>query len=141
MRVVIDTNILISALISTGTPPQQLATAWRDEKVTVLTSLEQIAEFEAVIMRPRLRKYLRSEGDVDSLRRQLREEAVLVTDPPHVDLSPDPDDNRILAIAIAGKADVLVTGDKGDLLSLDVTGGVRIVTARQAVAMLESDDQ
>jgi predicted nucleic acid-binding protein len=50
---------------------------------------------------------------------------------PFVELSPDPDDNWLIALAEAGGADFLVTGDKADLLSLERTGSTRIVTARQ----------
>jgi predicted nucleic acid-binding protein len=60
----------------------------------------------------------------------LRSRAVVLRDLPAVDLSSDPSDNPILAVAIAGKAIYLVTGDKRDLLALDTMEGVRIVTAR-----------
>lgn len=50
-------------------------------------------------------------------------------------LSPDPDDNLVLAIALEGQADMLVTGDKGHLLSLKVRG-LRIATVRQFLAMV-----
>ena len=49
---------------------------------------------------------------------------------PTADASPDPDDNYLLALASAGSADFLVTGDKRDLLGLGVYGGAKIVTVR-----------
>lgn len=55
---------------------------------------------------------------------------------PTVHLSPDPDDNHILATAIAGEADYLVTGDKRDLLELVDVQGIPIVTPRQALQWL-----
>jgi predicted nucleic acid-binding protein len=55
---------------------------------------------------------------------------------PNVELSPDPDDNPILATAIAGGADYLVTGDKRDLLSLGKVEAVQIVTARAFADLL-----
>jgi len=57
---------------------------------------------------------------------------VLVELPP-VDLSPDPEDNPVLAMALLGRADYLVTGDKRDLLSLGAIGSARIATAREFV--------
>ena len=52
---------------------------------------------------------------------------------PTVDLSPDPDDNAILATAIKTRADFIVSGDKTDLLSLTEAQGIPIITARQAM--------
>jgi len=55
---------------------------------------------------------------------------------PELDLSPDPDDNPVLAMAVAGRADYLVTGDKRDLLALKKVEKARIVTARALVKKL-----
>jgi predicted nucleic acid-binding protein len=66
----------------------------------------------------------------------MRELAVCLEDLPIIASSPDPDDNVLLAIAQAGMADLLVTGDKRDLLSLVRHGQTRIVTARAALEML-----
>ena len=49
---------------------------------------------------------------------------------PVVEVSPDPDDNYLLAMAVAGSADFLVTGDKRDLLGLGTHAGTRIISAR-----------
>ena len=51
--------------------------------------------------------------------------------------SPDPDDNRILAIALAGQADYVVSGDRADMLSLGEVEGIPVMTARQAVEILD----
>lgn len=56
---------------------------------------------------------------------------------PHVDVSPDPLDNFLLAMAQAGDADLLVTGDKRGLLQLMQYGRTRIVTARTALTFVE----
>ena len=55
---------------------------------------------------------------------------------PEVRLSPDPDDNPILATAIAGKADLVVSGDKKDMLAIGNVKGIPIVTAREAADRL-----
>ena len=52
---------------------------------------------------------------------------------PDVDLSPDPSDNPILAAAIVGKADLIVSGDKKHVLSVGSVRGIPVVTARQAI--------
>lgn len=60
----------------------------------------------------------------------LRALAVTVDYLPVVDASPDPDNNYLLALATAGSADFLVTGDKRDLLGVSVYGGTKTVTVR-----------
>jgi predicted nucleic acid-binding protein len=71
---------------------------------------------------------------VHDLVDDLRALATCVASPrPVVTASPDPDDNVLLAIAGAGLADLLVTGDKRDHLSLQTHGAVQIVTARAAL--------
>lgn len=59
--------------------------------------------------------------------------AISVTSLPIVSYSPDPDDNLILATAIAGHADYLFSGDKSDLLALKKVEDIAIITARQAL--------
>ena len=66
----------------------------------------------------------------------LRTHATVVTDVPRVDVSADPDDNRILGTAVAGNAHYLVSSDKRDVLSLDKAGNARIVAAREYVDLL-----
>ena len=60
----------------------------------------------------------------------MKKRAVVLSDLPRVDYSPDPDDNPVIATALAGRASYLVSGDKGELLALGRVQGVRIVTAR-----------
>ena len=67
----------------------------------------------------------------------LRTNTIVFLDLPKVDVSEDPDDNPILATALAGKADFIVTGDKRDLLSLKKFEGIPIVTARTLVEILD----
>jgi predicted nucleic acid-binding protein len=68
----------------------------------------------------------------------LRNLAVMLERLPVVEVSPDPYDNYLLAMAAAGAADYLVTGDKRDLLALERHGGTRIVTVRTLVALRET---
>jgi predicted nucleic acid-binding protein len=62
--------------------------------------------------------------------------ALVIEAPPDVDLSSDPKDNPILAAAIAGKADLIVSGDKRHMLALGRVEGIPIVTARAALERL-----
>ncbi len=135
--IVLDTSVLISALISQGTPPQQLYLKWTEGVFRLLTSTAQVEEFTRVIEYDRLKKYIRSHTEAREMLQTLQEDAEILQELPDVNISPDPDDNAILATAIAGKADYLVSGDKGDLLGLGEIEGVPIVTARMALRLIE----
>ena len=65
----------------------------------------------------------------------VRDLTVIIDALPAVNASPDPNDDFLLAIAVAGSADFLVTGDKRDLLALHLYEGTRIITARNFLAM------
>ena len=89
-----------------------------------------------MLVRPRLRKYLDAD-EAAAIVGNLDTRAVILRDPPPVDLSPDPKDNLILAAAIAGKATLIVSGDKRHMLALGEAAGIPIVTARHAVDRLD----
>jgi uncharacterized protein len=94
-----------------------------------------------VLRRPRLQKYVFPEA-VQEMIRGLRVEAELVdADTTEVAYSPDPDDNRILEIAIAGQANYVISGDRADMLALGEVDGIPIITARQAVDILDLTSQ
>lgn len=136
MRVVIDTGILIAALITKGTPPDKTYQAWRKQRFELVTSQWQLAEFRRVSRYPKLRKYLQP-IEAGNMINGLRYQALMLEELPDVDLSEDPDDNPLLAMAVAGKADYLVSGDKRDVLALKKVGKTRIVTARRFVTILQ----
>ena len=86
----------------------------------------------------RLQRYL-TPSQAGTLLKGLKREATVLADLPTIDRSPDPDDNPVLAMAIASEADFLVSGDKRDLLALGSVGGTRILSARQFLDMLGVD--
>ncbi len=129
MRVVLDTGILLAALITSGTPPDLIYRAWRKKTFELVTSEWQLEELRRVSRYSKLRKYLKP-AEVGTLLNGLRRQATVLQELPEVELSPEPDDNPILATAIAGAAHYLVTGDKRDLLSLGKVEMVQIIAAR-----------
>jgi len=135
MRIVLDTGILIAALITKDTPPDLIYQAWRKKKFELITSEWQLSEFRRVSRYPKLRKYL-VPSEAGSMINGLRYQALVLTDLPALEISPDPDDNPILAMAVAGEADFLVSGDKRDLLALKVIEKTKIVTARNFLTKL-----
>ena len=130
MRIVLDTNILVSALLAPNGPPGRLLAAVKRGDVTLVTSDAQLRELRDVLGRGRLSAIHPREAAV--LLGNLATVGAVVTDLPVVDASPDPDDDLILAAAIAGRADLIVSGDKGHVLALGQVEGIPIVTAREA---------
>lgn len=137
MRIVLDTNILIGALITKGTPPDQLYQAWLRGEIELVTSTAQMAEVANVLARTRLRKFLDAD-EAAAIVENIDTRALILDAPPDVDLSRDPKDNPILAAAIAGKADLIVSGDKKHMLALGEVEGIPIVTARDALDRLRN---
>ena len=135
MRVVLDTNILIGALITKGTPPDRLYQAWLRGEIELITSTAQLAELTDVLARPRLHKFLDTDEAI-AIVENLGARALILDEPPDVHLSLDPKDNPILAAAIAGKADLIVSGDKKHMLALGEVHGIPMVTAREALERL-----
>jgi uncharacterized protein len=134
VRLVIDTNILISALLSGTSLPAHLITLWREGWFDLLTSAEQLDELMRVTRYPKIRERL-TPALAGRLINELRDVAVVVKDLPTVTVCPDPYDNYLLAMTTAGAADFLVTGDKRDLLGLKIYEGTKIITVRDFLAL------
>ena len=134
MRLVVDTNILVSALLAGDSLPAQLVILWRAGRFDLLTTAEQLDELTRVTRYPKIRARL-SPAMAGRLVNDLRALTVVVDRLPAVDVSPDPDENYLLALATAGSADFLVTGDKRDLLRIGVYAGTKIVTVRDVLAL------
>lgn len=130
MLVVIDTNVFISALLSPTSASASFVTLWQRGRFALLSTPAQIDELNRVTRYPKIRQRLHT-ALAGRLINEIRNLATLVMPPlPEVLVSPDPYDNYLLAMARAGAADYLVTGDKRDLLSLNTYEGTKIVTVR-----------
>lgn len=130
MRVVLDTNILVSALIAPAGNPTAIYNAWEQGKFILLTCGEHLEELRATLQKPKIADLIKPHR-AGRLVNQLRKLAEDVGELPHVKRSPDPGDDFLLALAEAGKADYLVTGDKSGLLALASHKSTRIITARE----------
>ncbi|SPE20666.1 PilT protein domain-containing protein [Burkholderiales bacterium] len=129
MRLVVDTNILVSALLVGTSLPAHLIVLWREGRFDLLTSAEQLDELMRVTRYPKIHERL-APALAGRLINELRDVAVVVKNLPTVTVCADPYDNYLLAMAAAGAANFLVTGDKRDLLNLKLHEGTRIVTVR-----------
>jgi putative PIN family toxin of toxin-antitoxin system len=137
MRAVVDTNVLVSALISVGSPPDQVLQAWRRGAFELVISLPLLDELERVLPRAKIASRVRwTDQRLASFVGQLRRKATVVNpkEPLEV-ITGDPDDNRVLEAAAEGGADYIVTGD-GDLLDLARYETTGIVTPARFLAIL-----
>ncbi len=134
MLVVLDTNVLLSALRSGKGPPGQILDAWRERRFDLATSVEQIAEFKRAAGYPKLRPYL-PRGAIGRVVNELRSAEVLLERLRRPGDSPDPGDDYLLAMTLAAGANFLVTGDNA-LLALKRLGQTRIVAPARFAALL-----
>lgn len=125
VRLVIDVNVLVSALISQD--GGFLRSVFNKQRFTVLVSPELIGEFTEVVHRPRMRKYFTIPEAERAVARLVGLSQALAKDPPVTAVSRDPKDDYLLALAAKGNADLLISGDD-DLLVLKKHGRTRILT-------------
>lgn len=133
-RIVLDTSVLISSVLLTNSVPAK-AVRLALRSGTVLVSQDTLTELSAVLKRPSILATMTAKQGDDYLSAyaaaaELTEVTTIVT------ACRDPDDDKILALAVSGQADIIITGDT-DLLVLDPFQGVRILAPR---AYLESHE-
>ena len=130
MRVVLDTNVLLSALISPHGAPDTIYRAWRAAKFDLVTSTAQLDELRRVSRYPKLKAILPPHR-VGAMLNNMQRAVVLEHLPnlPDDVVLNDPDDAFLFAMALAAEANYLVTGDRrAGLLQRGSAGQARIVT-------------
>lgn len=135
MRVFLDSNIIVSALLHGRGKPARVLDAWRRGRFELVISDEQLEELRRVTRYERLRPLIKPAA-AGVLINTLRTQAQVLTALPAIDRYRDPWDNFLLAMAEAGEAEYLVTGDKHDLLALEHHGRTEIINARSFLAVL-----
>ncbi len=134
MRVVLDTNILVSALMAPAGNPAAIYTAWQDGRFALLTCAEQLDELRATLQKPAVAERIKP-YKAGRLVNELKNFAEMTGPLPRVERSPDPGDDFLLALSEVGHADYLVTGDKSGLLALGRHKATRIISARKFAAL------
>ena len=127
MRVVLDSNVLLSALISKHGPPDIIYRAWRSGRFQIVTSRIQLDEIRRASRYPKLQAILKP-AKVGTMINNLQRAIVLEGLKIEIEIA-DPGDAFLLAMATDGRADYLVTGDRrSGLLQLENIERTRIVT-------------
>ena len=137
LRVVLDPGVLISAVLATGGAPAQIVDRWEEGEFDLIVSPKLLEELIEVLERPKFRPSV-DEFEARALADTLRQEALLVDDPDDPPpVTPDPDDDYLVALAVAGRADVIVSGDS-HLTDLD-NPPIRVFRPRDFLDALDRD--
>ncbi len=126
-RVVLDTNVVVSALVFGGGPPAQLRKLWQGGICMPLVSTVTVRELMRVLAYPKFRLAASEQEELLADYLPYAETVRVPTPPPRVPDCRDAFDLPFLHLAAAGKADALVSGD-GDLLALAADVGFAILT-------------
>ena len=139
MRIVADTNTVVSGLLWQG-PPRQIIDRAREGVITLHTSVTLLAELAEVIGRGKFAQRIRRAGlSAVGLIESYQRLAVLVEPPPlSAPVSRDADDDHVLACALAAQVALIVSGDE-DLLSLGAFNHMRILPAHQALEIIDAN--
>jgi putative PIN family toxin of toxin-antitoxin system len=127
MRVVLDTNVVISATLIRGGNEDRILRAWQRGAFELVLSPQILDEMGRALSYEKLQKFQwMKEREIITLLQMLAQESVLVSGRVPVKASRDPEDDKFLAAAIEGQAQYVVSGDR-DLLDVKVYRGIRIV--------------
>jgi putative PIN family toxin of toxin-antitoxin system len=132
VRVVLDTNVVASAILWGGTP-RLLLNAAREKRIDLFTSTPLLAELTDILGRPKFDKKIATAGlSIDEIVDGYARLAAVVSHSPVPRIAPDPDDDVVLGTALAARAFLIVTGDKA-LLTVGSHEGIRLLTVTQAI--------
>ena len=138
MRAVVDTNILIRAIIRPQGTVGPVVLRLRQAEYTLLYSQPCLEELVDVLDRPRIReKYRLTDQELQTVVGLILLRGEGVTPTERITACRDPKDDKFLELAVAGKADVIVSGDE-DLRILDPFAGIPIVPPHVFLRMLDN---
>jgi putative PIN family toxin of toxin-antitoxin system len=139
MRVVLDTNVLVSSYLSASGPSGRIRAAFQRQEIEVVVSDALLEEYRRVLNYPRIVKlHGMSSEEIDDQIAGLREAAIFAPLAEIPDLIPeDPPDNDVIATAVSGEAEYIISGDD-DLQRVGMYQGIRVVTPALFAALLQS---
>ena len=137
IKAVLDTNVLVSSLVSQHGPPRHALDAWLEGHYTLVTSLYLVEELIHVLSYPRIARQVHlEEEELTAILAALLSQAEVT--PGRLRLpgvTRDPKDDAVVACAVEGEADYIVSGDD-DLLTLGAYKGISVVTPRRFAEIL-----
>ena len=141
LRIVVDTNLFVSSLLSRQGAPAQVIDAWHNRRYLLVASEPIVTEIHRVISSPGIReKFAILDQDIEALLLLINQEALIVPGVANVmnAIPDDPQDEIFLACALDGQANLIVSGDR-HLLDLGKYHGIPILTARQFLDTLAKE--
>ena len=138
MIIVLDTNVIISALLSSKGSPAKIIDYWEAEWFDVATTEPLLNELERALGYERVRRYFKQpEEKIYALLKRFKTVGIVVNPQIELDIiSDDPDDNRVVECAVAAKASYIISGDE-HLLGLKEYRGILILPPTGFVTLLE----
>ena len=138
LKVVVDTNLLVSGFISPFSYPREIEKCWQRGEFVLVTSHEIVDELNRVLHLPRIQvKYNLTESDIQTFVRTLTHKAEYVAGKLVIEgVAPDTGDDKIISCAVESEADFIVTGDKA-LQQLGEYQGIKIINAKEFTRLLE----
>ncbi len=129
MRVVLDTNVVVSSFIAPAGTPAKVVELMRENELELLVSEAILAEYESVLMYPQIQiRHSLSSIEVADIIAQFRAQAIVVEPGQELEVvKDDPDNDKFLECAVAGGAEFIVSGDK-HLLALKEYAGIHILS-------------
>jgi len=141
IRAVVDTNILVRAMIKPDGTVGPVLRRLRDGDYLLLYSEPLLAELADVLNRPRIRdKYGLTQEDIEAVLALILLRGEPVNPTRRIDECRDPKDNMVLEAAISARADAIVSGDE-DVLTLHPFEGIPIIRPVDFLAMLNKEAQ
>ena len=129
IRVVLDANIFVSAVLKSRSIPAEVFQLARDRKITLISSKDILSEVRTALFYPKLRKlHGRSAEEIDAFVRRVTRVSFPIPGKTKLDeIKEDPADNKYLSAALEGKAEFIVSGDH-HLKALKIFQGIRILS-------------
>jgi hypothetical protein len=142
LKVVLDTNVILSGTILDYGPSYEILEAWRQDRFLLIISEALIEEAQEKLREPRLQKnYRLTQGEIQRLLRALRKHSRLV--PGRLTLrviKEDPEDDQVIIAAVEGGADYIISGDR-HLQDLGEYQGIKVLSPAQFAARLKTEPQ
>lgn len=135
IRVVLDTNVLVSSLIKTGKPRDLLSHIFAGD-LRLIISGQMLQEFASVVARPKIMRYL-DKRSLSSFQAIIMRHSEMVVIHEQLKIAEDSDDNVVIETALAGNAGYIISGDH-HLLNLTEFKNIKIVSVDRMLGILES---